>query len=188
MNSKLEKVVWRPVREDELELVMNWRMSPEITQYMYTDPVLTLEGQKKWLETTKTDPTSKTFMIEVNEIPAGIMSINDIDQRNKRCSSGYYVAVKEVRSLELAMLLEWTVYDYAFEHLKLHKVIAEVFSENKAVVRIHQMCGSVVEGEFIDHIYKYGKFFNITSLAITAEKWKEEKQKRTYKKVEIIEA
>ena len=39
----------RKIKEEDLEMIMNWRMSPEVTKYMTTDPKLTLDGQKKWL-------------------------------------------------------------------------------------------------------------------------------------------
>lgn len=42
-------VTLRKVTEGDLEQIMRWRMDPEITRYMNTDPKLTLEGQKKWL-------------------------------------------------------------------------------------------------------------------------------------------
>ena len=39
----------RTIRDDDLEMIMNWRMRPDITKYMNTNPKLTLEGQRKWL-------------------------------------------------------------------------------------------------------------------------------------------
>ena len=38
--------LFRPIREEELQMVMEWRMRPDITKFMYTDPQLTLETQK----------------------------------------------------------------------------------------------------------------------------------------------
>lgn len=185
MGSKIDKVVWRPVREDELEMVMNWRMMPEITRYMYTDPQLTLEQQREWYQKSKIDKNNETFMIEVNNVPAGILNITDIDHKNKRCSWGYYVAVKELRSLDLAMMLEWNVYDYAFYQKALNKVLGEIFSFNKAVLRIHQMCGSIIEGELKEHICKKEKFYDVTLTGITKNQWEEIKGKFDYKAVEI---
>lgn len=186
MGSKIDKVVWRPIREEELEMVMNWRMMPEITRYMYTDPQLTIEQQRAWYQNSKNDKNNETFMIEVNGVPAGILNITDIDHRNQRCSWGYYMAVKELRSLELAMMLEWNVYDYAFYQKGLHKVAGEIFSFNKAVLRIHRMCGSVVEGELKEHICKNGEFYDVTVTGITRDQWEKIKVKFEYQTVEIL--
>ena len=40
----------RELREDDLENIMRWRMDPDITRYMNTNPKLTLEGQRKWFK------------------------------------------------------------------------------------------------------------------------------------------
>ena len=46
----------RRINDGDLELIMNWRMRPDITRFMNTDPVLTLEGQRKWLRRVESDP------------------------------------------------------------------------------------------------------------------------------------
>lgn len=180
-------VYLRPIQENDLEMVMNWRMLPEITEYMYTDPVLTLEGQKNWFEKLSEDSTNKVFIIVVDDVPAGVLNVCDIDYVNKRCSWGYYIAVKEKRSLYLAMALEWNLYDFVFETLGLHKLEGEIFSFNKAVLRIHQMCGSEIEGVRKEHIYKNGKFYDITVTGILKEHWLDIRDKRDYEKIEFRE-
>ncbi len=176
----------RPIREEELELIMNWRMLPEITRYMYTDPVLTLEGQKAWFERSKNDVNNIHFMIEKAGQPIGVLNITDIDRVNQRCSWGYYVAVKAERSLPLALALEWNVYDYAFDVLGLNKVDGEVFAFNKGVIRMHQMCGSVIEGTKRQHICKNGQFYDVVLLGICKEDWEQLRGKYDYEKMVIL--
>lgn len=178
--------ILRPIKEEELEMVMNWRMLPEITKYMYTDPKLTLEGQKKWFASLQTRDDMLAFMIEVDSVPCGVLNITDIDRVNKRCSWGYYMAVKEKRSLPLAMALEWNLYDYVFDVLDMHKLEGEIFSFNKGVLRIHQMCGSEIEGVRKDHIFKNGEFYDVTVTGILKEDWYKIKPKYNYEKIEVI--
>lgn len=33
----------RKIKRDDLEMIMNWRMDPDVTKYMYTDPKLSIE-------------------------------------------------------------------------------------------------------------------------------------------------
>ena len=42
-------VTVRSIEQTDLENIMHWRMDPDITRYMNTNPRLTLEGQKAWL-------------------------------------------------------------------------------------------------------------------------------------------
>ena len=34
-------ITLREIREEDLEMIMNWRMDPEVTRYMNTNPRLT---------------------------------------------------------------------------------------------------------------------------------------------------
>lgn len=178
--------ILRPIKESELEMIMNWRMLPEITKYMYTDPKLTIESQKAWFESLKTRDDIIPFMIEIDGIPSGILNITDIDYTNKKCTWGYYIAVKENRSLKLAMALEWNLYDYVFDILGFNKLEGEIFSFNKAVLRIHTMCGSQIEGELKQHIYKNGQFYDVTLTGILKEHWYKIKDKYQYEKIDFI--
>ena len=70
--------IFRPIKEEELQMIMEWRMRPDITKFMYTDPQLTLEMQRKWFHSLKGRKDMFSFMIEVDGIPSGILNITDI--------------------------------------------------------------------------------------------------------------
>lgn len=178
--------ILRPIQENELEMIMNWRMQPEITKYMYTDPELTIEKQLTWFRSLKTKNDTFIFMIEVDSIPCGILNITNIDYINKRCTWGYYMAVKEKRSLPLAMSLEWNLYDYVFDVLDMNKLIGEIFSFNKGVIGIHKKCGSSVEGVLKQHILKNGTFYDVTVAGILRDTWYEIRPKFNYEKIQFI--
>ena len=176
---------FRKIVENDLEMIMNWRMRPDITKYMNTDPILTLEGQKKWLQKMDQDNTSFYWVIEVDGMAVGVLNIVDVDHKNRRCSWGYYVAEKSKRSLKLAMAIEWNLYDYVFDELKLNKLMNEVLSFNKEVVTIHKMCGSDIVGTMKQHIFKNNEFYDVVHIEICKEKWEEIRAKHNYDKAEF---
>ncbi len=176
----------RQIRREDLEMIMEWRMRPDITKFMYTDPVLTIEKQIEWFESSKLDKNNMHFIIESDGQPIGVLNIADIDRKNRKCSWGYYVAVKEKRSLKLALALEWNVYDYVFDTLGLNKLVGEVFAFNKGVIRMHQMCGSRIEGERKKHIFKNGEYYDIVETGICKEEWEEIRRKYDYEKIEFL--
>ncbi|MBP3889425.1 MAG: UDP-4-amino-4,6-dideoxy-N-acetyl-beta-L-altrosamine N-acetyltransferase [Cellulosilyticum sp.] len=180
-----QDVIFRPMRESDLAQVMEWRMQPDITKYMSTDPKLTLEGQYKWFYKQKENPNNYLFIIEVDQLPVGVFTILDLDEVNSRCSSGLYIAVKEKRSLELAMRIEWGIYEFIFGTLKLNKTYAEIFSDNRGVIRLKKMCGSEIEGELKQHIYKNGVYYDITVMGMYADKWREIKKGYKYKEIKF---
>ena len=67
-------VTLRKVAEGVLEQIMRWRMDPEITRYMNTDPKLTLEGQKKWFAKVQLDPDVSYWFFELDGTAAGVIN------------------------------------------------------------------------------------------------------------------
>ena len=67
-------VTLRKITEEDLEQIMRWRMDPEITRYMNTDPKLTLEGQKKWFAKVQQDPDVSYWIIQIDGTPAGVIN------------------------------------------------------------------------------------------------------------------
>ena len=170
------------LREEDLEFVMDWRMRPNITEYLNTDPVLTIEKQKQWFDKVRESTTQKNWIINYDNTPIGLINVFDIDDENSRCSWGYYIAEKEYRSLLLAMYLEWSLYDYVFDTLKLHKLCNETFLENKQVIKLHILCGGKEDGVMRDHICKNGIYHDISVGSILAQEWIEKRKTTKYER------
>lgn len=175
-------VVMTTLKESDLEKVMDWRMRPYVTEFMNTDPVLTLEKQKIWFKGIKDSDTQKYWIINVEGVPVGIVNIFDIDRINSRCSWGYYIAEKEFRSLQLAMYLEWNLYDYVFYSEKLHKLCNETFVENEQVIKLHILCGGKEDGIMREHICKNGVYHDVSVGSILEQDWARIRKKKKYDK------
>jgi len=154
-----------------LETVMHWRMLPHVTQYMNTDPELTLEGQKLWFEKLSSAGENFYWVINVEDTPCGVINFADIDFENKHCTWGYYIAEKELRSLPLAIALEMSLYDYAFDTLKLNKVTGESFCLNTAAVTMHELCGCKSDGILRQHVLKKEQFYDVCVQSMLKEEW-----------------
>ncbi len=176
----------RNIELNDLELIMNWRMSPNVTKYMYTDPILTIEEQKEWFDNIKKDETCKFWMIIMEDTPIGVINLADIDIKNKKCSWAYYIGDTSFRGRGIARNLECNIYDYVFEILDLNKLCCEVFTFNEKVISIHEKFGSEVEGRLKQHILKNGQFYDVVHMGITKEKWYKIKLGQKYEKI-IIE-
>ncbi len=183
----------RKIKEEDLRMIMDWRMMPEITQYLSSNPKLTMEGQHKWFENIKKDEENELtderksyyWVLEVDGVPSGLVSLVNADYRANKIETGAYVAVKEKRSIRLAVDIQWNLYAYAFDVLKMHKVCEEVFEDNKAVNRILDMCGSKREGILRDHVYKEKKFYNVVVRGMLKDEWDSIKQNLSYNKFEF---
>ncbi|GCD09007.1 UDP-4-amino-4,6-dideoxy-N-acetyl-beta-L-altrosamine N-acetyltransferase [Clostridium tagluense] len=173
------------IEKDDLATIANWRMMPEVTKYMYTDPILTLDTQLKWFESIQNDETVKYWIIKIDNTKIGVINLCDIDCKNKKCSWGYYIAETSFRGRGIARSLECNIYDYVFENLNLNKLCGEVFTFNEKVIEIHKKFGSEIEGILKEHIFKNGKKYDVVTMGITKGKWKSIKGNYEYEKITI---
>lgn len=163
---------FKKIHEDNIELIMNWRMKPEVKKYMYTEPELNLEIQKEWyMNRVKFNEREKYWLINVDNTNIGLISLSDIDTINKRCYWAYYIGELEYLGKGIGKQVELNILDYVFNELKLNKLCCEVFVFNEAVIKLHERFGSKIEGTLRKHIYKNGEYFDIVTMGILNHEW-----------------
>ncbi|MGN0513841.1 MAG: UDP-4-amino-4,6-dideoxy-N-acetyl-beta-L-altrosamine N-acetyltransferase [Lachnospiraceae bacterium] len=174
----------RKIKETDLERIMEWRMMPEITAYMNTDPVLTMEGQLKWYEKIKNSKDEMYWILEVDDEPVGVVNYANWDKKNSIIHTGVYIAVKEKRSIKLTVNLQMSLYFFAFEILKVNKVSMEILSNNKGMIDLNQRLGAHLDGVLREEICKKNQYYDLYLLSLLASEWEKIKQKVKH---EIIE-
>lgn len=180
MNYKL-----RRIQDHDLEMIMNWRMSPEVTKYMNTDPVLTMEKQREWLQHINKDDSVEHWLITVDDIPVGVICLEDLDKIKKTTSWGYYVGEKKYRSIQLAISLEMSLYDYVFEVLGLETINSTAFSANTGVIHLHKLCGCRRMTETKGEVEKGGVKYDVTHLSLSRQEWFEYRAGKNYAKIDF---
>lgn len=179
------KLEFCKLSEEHLELVRKWRMDPEVSKYMYTNPKITHEHQKKWYEKIKKDSTRRYWIIIADDEFVGVVNLYNIDLINKRCSWAYYLGETSVRGKGVGKQIELNILSYVFDDLGLNKLRCEVLAFNELVVKIHQKYGSKIEGQLQKHIYKNGEFHDVIVMGILKEEWDEIKEKFDFAKAKI---
>jgi len=160
------------LKEEHLEQVRLWRMKPEVSQFMYTSPDIFPEEQKQWYRKTSEDPYNKYWIIESNKKKVGLVSLNDIDLINRKTTWAYYIGKLSERGKGIGKQVELNILCYAFDKMNLNKVWGEVFAFNKKVIKLHEKCGSKIEGFLKEHICKNGKFYDVVTMGILKSDWK----------------
>lgn len=132
----------RELREDDLENIMRWRMDPDITRYMNTNPKLTLEGQRKWFKAICGNTDVRYWLIEIDGESAGVINLTGLDRADGCAGWAYYVGEKRLRSMKTALALEMSLYDYVFDILHKKELIGDIFTLNKGVIQLHLYAGA----------------------------------------------
>ena len=179
---------FRKIQQKHLEKIRLWRMSDDVTKYMYTDPEITPEDQKKWHRQIEQDFSRMDWGINVDGQDIGVVCLYDIDPLNRRCFWAYYLGEQAAKGKGIGKSVELNILSYAFEQLNLHKLCCEVFEWNDFVITTHQKYGSKIEGTFHEHVWKGGKYHNVVRMAIIRREWEQEvKDKFQYPFVQIEE-
>lgn len=173
----------RRIREEDLELIRKWRMSEAVTRYMNTNPKLTPSGQKKWFASIQKNPCVSYWLIEVDQTPAGVINLADIDYEKGTCVWAYYIGEEKLRSLKLAISLEMSLYDYVFDVLDLKELQGIVFKLNEGVWKLHLACGSRIVREVRGEVVKEGVAYDIVHMSITKEEWNRIREKKKYDRI-----
>ncbi|URM34906.1 UDP-4-amino-4,6-dideoxy-N-acetyl-beta-L-altrosamine N-acetyltransferase [Cytobacillus firmus] len=158
------------IKEEHLELILNWRTSEFVTRHMYTDIDYDLDKQNEWLKSVQRDQNSHYWVLNYKDQPIGLVSITDINYRDKRAYWNFYIGDPAYGML--GGFIGPYVYNYAFEFLGIHKLMGEVMEENEGVRKLHLKQGAREVGYLTDHIYKYGKYHNVYIFEMTKEMWK----------------
>ena len=165
----------RDLKEQDSEMLRNWRNMPEVAAYMYTDHLISAEEHARWFAGIKNDPTRRYWVIVYKGEDVGLVNLAEIDQKNKRSNWAYYLASPSVRGKGVGSYVEWAILNHVFEDLKLHKLVGEVLGTNPKVVELHRSFGFTVEGQLREHVIKNGQFVDVVVVGILAKDWAEKK-------------
>jgi UDP-4-amino-4,6-dideoxy-N-acetyl-beta-L-altrosamine N-acetyltransferase len=159
----------RPIQDDELELMLSWRNSPEVRANMYTRHEISTEEHLTWWSHTRQRTDQLYFMYEYKSQPLGIVGLTGIDMTNSNCSWAFYSAPEAPKGTGSRM--EFLALDYVFGDLKLHKLHCEVLAFNAPVIKLHQKFGFVVEGILRQHHRVDGAYIDIHRLGLLHDEW-----------------
>lgn len=164
-------LTFKKITEDDLELILEWRTSEHVTKYMYTDIDKNIDNQRKWFNMISKDSTQCYWMIHYKEIPIGIISMSNIDLRNKKANLGFYIG--DLNYSIIAGRIHPYLYNFAFFELGLNKLCAEVMNGNDGIMKMHLYYGFSHAATFKEHIYKYNKYHNVEYFELLSSTWKE---------------
>ena len=165
------EVLLRDVREDDRARLLEWRNSPDVAAYMYSDHRIGHEEHDHWFDVARHDPRRRYWIIEVDGEPVGLANLADIDATHRRCAWADYLASPNVRGLGVGSFVEFWVIEHVFGTLALNKLWCEVLVSNEGVWRLHELYGFQREALFRQHVMKQGHEVDVVGLGLLAADW-----------------
>jgi UDP-4-amino-4,6-dideoxy-N-acetyl-beta-L-altrosamine N-acetyltransferase len=171
-----ESAILTPIKESDLDLVLEWRNSDRIRANMFSDYLISMEEHKAWFDKSKNEEKATFFIFHFQKKPVGIFSVSQWNKESNTCNWGFYIGEPDVPK-GCGTLLGYLGMEYIFNSLKVRKVCGEVFAFNTASIRFHEKFGFVREGYFKEHILKNGKYEDVLFFSLFQEQWGEIKSK-----------
>lgn len=125
----------RPIREEDLSLVLKWRNSDKIRLKMFQQHIIEWAEHKKWFERIKTKKIPMNFIFEYMNKPIGYAAVSDYDIENKSCSSGKYIGEDEGFPVDAGIVLGYLLDVYMYDVLKVETAIGSTLKNNKRVLK-----------------------------------------------------
>lgn len=143
---------FRPLCESDSFLVLNWRTNLRVSKFLITDIEYDLGFQLEWIKSIKARFDSFVWIIQLNEVPIGVINISDIDYCNCSCSWGYYIGNDDY--LGYGGFIPPYFYNFVFNTLNFATLNVKVFPENLSVIKLHLKFGYEFNPLFDEFIFK----------------------------------
>jgi len=161
-------ITFRSHSKKDIPYRVAWFNNPKVNKYLGHSPGkrTTLKKQEEWFARYRQDKQMKYFTILADQKPIGFMGFSNIDGVNKNADIVLAIGDDQYRGKGVGKLALRFLVEYGFKTLKLHKINAGVFKENKAAVHLNKSLGFVTEGVFKDEAFFGAKFHDQLSMAL----------------------
>lgn len=152
----------KAIKQQDLELLRNWRNDPQVSQFMLSQELISAEQQLAWFKKIQRDDSQYHWMIYYKNQPIGSANIKAIYQGQTLHNAttiepGLYIADERYRGNLLAFAPTLLINDYCFDQLKVKQLHAVVKQTNQAALNYNQKLG-----------YKIQKQAELVEITLTA--------------------
>jgi len=139
-------VVLRQLTHDKIEMVRQWRNSPQIQQTMFFQDEITPDMQARWFMSL--DPRRDLyFIISYKNDELGVINVKSIDFDNRSGEAGVFVYEERYLATDIAYRAHLVLFDYMFGQQGLKCIYSHIRRDNQKALRFAQFMGSLPDEE-----------------------------------------
>lgn len=162
-----QDIYLRLMNEEDTDNIIKWRNSEFVRRnFIYQKP-FTREGHENWVRTMIDTGKVIQFIICTKEArPIGSVYLRDIDRTHNKAEYGIFIGEKDALGQGYGTQAARLMIDYAFEQLKLHKLMLRVLAENQQARRSYEKAGFVQEAYLKDEVFLEGEYKDVIYMAV----------------------
>ena len=137
---KSEGILLRPINEEDLITVVNWRNKDSIRKWFINNDQITIERQIKWFEKYIETPNDYIFVIEESNVlkqAVGIASLYNVDKEQAEFGR-LFIGQEEARGKNIGKKVVKLLCEFAFDELEIKKIYLDVLNNNEVAINIYQ--------------------------------------------------
>lgn len=157
----------------DLQAVLDWRNSCEISKFMYSRSIITFEEHRQWFDRASANPNRRLLILDVGGIPLGFMSLDISNEFIGVAEWGFYISPTAPKGT--GGILGNLTLNYCFATLNLHKVVGRVLDFNQKSIRFHQKLGFTLEGRWREHYHDADGYHSLICFGILKKEWDSKK-------------
>ncbi|EHR38228.1 GNAT family N-acetyltransferase [Facklamia languida] len=171
-----EKLYLRKVRSDDVDMYHKWRndidvmktTSPFLNVYTYDETkdffdnvILSSSGSEGYI-----------IMDKAENIEVGIVSLTNIDYKNRNCEIIIDLGNKEFWGKGYGRIATELLLDFAFKEMNMHRVFLNVFSFNERAIGLYKKIGFREEGRSRESIFRNGEYHDVVQMGLLESEFK----------------
>ncbi|MGH2694359.1 MAG: GNAT family N-acetyltransferase [Actinomycetota bacterium] len=164
-----EKVILRPVEDDDLETLYEFDSDLEVHALADDEPWAP-KSREDWEEEfrsmlKKTDENA-IFAIEADGALIGSCSLENFDYTARICELGIVIGDRDFWGKGFGRDAVGLLLEYAFDELNMNKVYLTVRSDNERAIRSYEACGFEREGLLRQHMWTDGDYRDLVAMGV----------------------
>ena len=169
-----ERIYLSPRNSEDIEKFTEWLNDFETTDYIgRSSELITLDDEKKFLETTKED--KKVFVIVdfKDDNMIGTVGLHEINNIKRTATLGIFIGDKNYREKGYGTEAIRLILDYGFNYLNLNNIKLDLFEFNERALACYKKCGFREYGRRRKSNFVNGKYYDTIEMDILLEEFKE---------------
>lgn len=164
---------FRKMTDADQEMVLAWRIKPEVADFMVTQIHNDLARQRRWFDGVRNSSAAQYWIIEYAGRPVGVINLAAIDLVNRHATWGLYLGEKLNSPIGGMIPVYFYNYVFARSDLNLHKLYGMVLETNTGMLKMHEVCGYRQVGVHLDHVWRQGRSLNVHVVELLRDTWLE---------------
>jgi RimJ/RimL family protein N-acetyltransferase len=169
-------LTYRPISRDDAEMLLRWRTSPNIGQYMLTEVDRDIGKQRRWIEATNTRSDMVHRIIQIKGEDVGYCSVTITEPAARVGTVGLYIGEPATpRSLSAFNFIH--ILNHAFFAMGLRKIVNQILATNDRLLPAQRFNGYRHVGTLHAHVEKQGRWLDMHIFEQSALHWAEFRQR-----------